>query len=95
VVSSGIRCRTDSEWERKQKDLSNLTDNLVSWDVVNKAPHQVWQSYDGRRIMEKRLATLVKGGSKLKYPTNSQGSTKPDREESPMSNQRDLEAEQN
>ncbi|KAF2203765.1 mitochondrial integral membrane protein-like protein [Delitschia confertaspora ATCC 74209] len=60
VISSGIKCRTDSEWERKQKDLANLTDNLVAWDVVNKAPHQIWQTYEGRKMMEQRLGELVK-----------------------------------
>lgn len=68
IVSSGIKCRTDSEWERKQKDLTKLTDELVSWDVVNKAPHQVWQTYDGRTIMEKRLGELIKAASKTKTP---------------------------
>ncbi|KAF2468239.1 uncharacterized protein BDR25DRAFT_265999 [Lindgomyces ingoldianus] len=66
IVSSGIRCRTDSEWERKQHDLTKLTDNLVSWDVVNQAPHQVWDTYDGRRIMEKSLGALVKAAGKMK-----------------------------
>lgn len=66
IVSSGIKCRTDSEWERKQKDLTKLTDNLVSWDVVNKAPHQIWQTYEGRTIMEKRLKALVKAAAKVK-----------------------------
>ena len=68
VVSSAIKCRTDKEWERKQEDLSKLTDNLVSWDVVNKAPHQVWRTFEGRQTMEKRLAQLVKKASKVKTP---------------------------
>lgn len=66
VVSSGIEVRRDSEWERKQKDLTHLTDNLVSWDVVNKAPHQVWQTLEGRSVMEKRLKQLVKAAAKVK-----------------------------
>ncbi|KAF2799111.1 hypothetical protein K505DRAFT_321362 [Melanomma pulvis-pyrius CBS 109.77] len=68
IVSSGIHCRTDSEWERKQKDLTTLTENLISWDVVNKAPHQVWRTYDGRSVMEKRLGSLVKRAGKTKTP---------------------------
>lgn len=68
IVSSGINCRTDSEWERKQKDLTTLTKNLISWDVVNKAPHQVWRTYDGRSVMEKRLGSLVKRAGKTKTP---------------------------
>ncbi|KAF2013209.1 hypothetical protein BU24DRAFT_393813 [Aaosphaeria arxii CBS 175.79] len=68
IVSSGIRCRTDGEWERKQKDLSTLTDNLVGWDVVNKAPHQVWRTLEGRTAMEKRLGDLVKAARKVKTP---------------------------
>ena len=71
VVSSAIRCKTDSEWERKQEDLTKLTENLVSWDVVNKAPHQVWRTLEGRQVMEKRLKQLVKAASKLKTPVGA------------------------
>ncbi|RMZ66756.1 integral membrane [Pyrenophora seminiperda CCB06] len=66
VISSGIEVRRDSEWERKQKDLTTLTDKLVSWDIVNKAPHQVWDTLDGRTVMEKRLKQLVKASLKVK-----------------------------
>jgi pimeloyl-ACP methyl ester carboxylesterase len=66
IVSSGIEVKRDSEWERKQKDLTKLTDNLVAWDVVNKAPHQVWQTLEGRHAMEKRLRQLVKAAGKIK-----------------------------
>jgi len=68
VISSGIKCRSDGEWERKQEDLTKLTDNLVSWDVVNKAPHQVWSTMDGRTVMEKRLGELVKQAGKVELP---------------------------
>ncbi|KAF1942638.1 mitochondrial integral membrane protein-like protein [Clathrospora elynae] len=66
IVSSGIEVRKDSEWERKQKDLTTLTENLVSWDVVNKAPHMVWSTLEGRTVMEKRLKQLVKAAAKVK-----------------------------
>ncbi|EOA89039.1 uncharacterized protein SETTUDRAFT_128984 [Exserohilum turcica Et28A] len=69
VISSGIEVRKNSEWERKQHDLTRLTDNLVSWDVVNNAPHQVWQTLDGRTAMEKRLKQLVKASMKVKMET--------------------------
>lgn len=59
VVSSGIEVRKDNEWERKQKDLTTVTDRLVSWDVVNRAPHDVWKTLEGRTILEKRLGELV------------------------------------
>ncbi|KAL2358156.1 hypothetical protein BJ546DRAFT_834659 [Cryomyces antarcticus] len=59
VVSSGVHCRKDPEWEQKQKELTNLTDNLLAWDVVGKAPHEVWHTYEGRRVMETRLADIV------------------------------------
>ena len=61
VVSSGIEVRRDSEWERKQRDLTHLTNNLLAWDIVNAAPHQVWRTLDGRRILEKRLGEIVRG----------------------------------
>lgn len=60
VVSSGVSVRRDEEWSRKQEDLTKLTDNLISWDVINKAPHHVWDTYEGRKVMEKRLGQLVK-----------------------------------
>lgn len=63
LVSSGIHVRRDQEWEKKQRDLSKLTDTLVSWDIVNKAPHYVWRTYEGRKIMEKRLGELVKNSA--------------------------------
>jgi pimeloyl-ACP methyl ester carboxylesterase len=59
LISSGIDVRKDSEWESKQRDLSRLTDNLVAWDIVNKAPSEVWRTYHGREVIEKRLKELV------------------------------------
>ncbi|KAI9758798.1 MAG: hypothetical protein M4579_002812 [Chaenotheca gracillima] len=59
IVSSGIETRRDSEWERKQRDLTHLTKKLVAWDVVNRAPHEVWQTYEGRQALEYRLAQLI------------------------------------
>ena len=64
IISSGISVRRDEEWNRKQQDLSHLTDNLLSWDIVNKAPHEVWHTLDGRTVLEKRLGELVKAGYK-------------------------------
>ncbi len=61
VVSSGLKVRKDSEWEKAQKDLTKITENLVSWDVVSGAPHQVWDLLEGRQILEKRLGELLKG----------------------------------
>ncbi|KAI6831682.1 hypothetical protein KC340_g2245 [Hortaea werneckii] len=60
VISSGIHVRSDEDWRRKQEDLTKITGNLVAWEVVNKAPHYVWQTYNGRQVMEKRLGELVK-----------------------------------
>ena len=64
IVSSGIETRKSDQWEKKQRDLTKVTDTLLSWDVVNKAPHQVWDTYDGRKVMEKRLGQLVKAAMK-------------------------------
>ena len=61
IVSSGINVRKDNEWEQKQQDLTKVTENLVSWDIVNAAPHEVWKTLEGRQILEKRLGELVKG----------------------------------
>lgn len=60
VVSSGVMVKKDRTWEKKQQDLTKLTDNLLGWDVVGGAPHEVWKTHEGRRVMEQRLAELVK-----------------------------------
>jgi len=64
LISSGIEVKRDTEWEQKQRDLSHLTNKLVSWDIVNKAPAEVWTTLNGREVIEKRLKELVNGDSK-------------------------------
>jgi pimeloyl-ACP methyl ester carboxylesterase len=59
VISSGIEIRRDRNWERNQRDLSTLTDNLIGWDIVNWAPHEVWETPRGRKTMEKRLGQMM------------------------------------
>lgn len=66
IISSGHSCAKDREWERKQEDLTALTDNLVAWDIVKQAPHQIWHTLEGRSVMEKRLKALVKASHKFK-----------------------------
>ncbi|KAI1367985.1 mitochondrial integral membrane protein [Xylaria arbuscula] len=61
LVSSGVQIRQSDKWEKKQRELKNLTRNLQHWDIVNNAPHQVWNTYEGRKIIEKRLRQLVYG----------------------------------
>ena len=63
VVSSGIEVRRNKEWANKQEDLTKITEPLVAWDVVNKAPHEVWKTYDGRKTLEKRLGELFNGAT--------------------------------
>jgi alpha-beta hydrolase superfamily lysophospholipase len=64
IMSSGVEVGKSSEWERKQEDLSTLTDNLIAWDTISGAPHEVWRTLKGRMAMEKRLRQLVKAASK-------------------------------
>ena len=66
VVTSGLHLKQDKDWERKQKDLTNVTENLFAWDIVNKAPkEEVWKVAEGRKLLEKRLGQLYRGkGSK-------------------------------
>ncbi|CAJ2501775.1 Uu.00g046280.m01.CDS01 [Anthostomella pinea] len=59
LISSGDKIREDSEWEDRQRDLTHITHKLQHWDIVNEAPHQVWDTQEGRDIMEKRLRQLV------------------------------------
>jgi pimeloyl-ACP methyl ester carboxylesterase len=59
LISSGQEVRRDHEWSEGQRDLSKLTRNVKHWDIVDKAPHQVWETAEGRDQMEKRLSKLV------------------------------------
>ncbi|KAI0022196.1 hypothetical protein F4780DRAFT_734538 [Xylariomycetidae sp. FL0641] len=59
LISSGVELRKSEKWEKKQHDLSHLSNKLQHWDIVKDAPHQVWSTQEGRDIMEKRLRQLV------------------------------------
>lgn len=59
VVTSGKSVEKDGTWQGKQRDLTKLTENLRSWDVVDGAPHEVWKTVDGRRMIEKRIKEMV------------------------------------
>ncbi|KAK4192702.1 hypothetical protein QBC35DRAFT_199937 [Podospora australis] len=59
IISSGVQIRKDREWESKQRDLSHLTKQLRSWDIVDQAPHRVWDTLEGRQLIEEKLARLV------------------------------------
>lgn len=61
VITSGIQLKKDKDWERKQEDLTKVTDKLLAWDVVKGAPpEEIWRTAEGRRILEKRLGQLYK-----------------------------------
>jgi hypothetical protein len=62
LISSGQQIRHDKGgvWEGKQKDLSKLTHALLSWDIVEDAPHEIWRTLEGREVIEKRLGKLVR-----------------------------------
>jgi pimeloyl-ACP methyl ester carboxylesterase len=59
LISSGQEVKRDHEWSESQKDLSKLTRNVKHWDIVDKAPHQVWETAEGRDQIEQRLSKLV------------------------------------
>lgn len=61
VVSSGVEVRKSETWAKRQENLSKITDRLVAFDVVEGAPHEVWRSPEGRRVLEDRLKQLVEG----------------------------------
>ena len=62
VVSSGDMVKYEDGWKDRQRDLTTITQNLKSWDVVEGAPHEVWKTLEGRKMLEKRLGQLVRGG---------------------------------
>ncbi|KAI6785946.1 uncharacterized protein J7T54_006285 [Emericellopsis cladophorae] len=59
VISSGQHIKDSRRWEKKQRDLTKLTDNLKHWDIVDKASHEIWTTLEGRDKIEKRLKQLV------------------------------------
>lgn len=59
VISSGIEMKRSEDWAQKQRDLTKLTDNLKHWDVVDDAPHEVWESSEGSERIEERLRQMV------------------------------------
>lgn len=60
VVSSGKHIKDDHQWEKKQRDLTKLTDNLLQWDIVDDAPPHVWKTLAGRDRLEARLKQLLR-----------------------------------
>lgn len=64
LISSGVQIRRDKAWKDKQEDLSKLTHNLLSWDVVADAPHEIWVTLEGRELIEKRLKKIVRRSTK-------------------------------
>lgn len=59
VISSGRHMKQDSEWEDKQQRLTTITDNLLAWQVIQKAPaEEVWKVQEGRDALEHWLGTL-------------------------------------
>jgi len=62
VVTSGVHLKRDKDWERKQQDLTKVTDKLLAWDIVKGAPsEEIWRSEQGKKVLEKRLGQLYKG----------------------------------
>ncbi|KAL4929290.1 uncharacterized protein BDV17DRAFT_290937 [Aspergillus undulatus] len=61
VVSSGVEVDKSQKWADKQEDLTGITKNLRNWDIVKDAPHEVWRTTEGRRVLEERLRALVEG----------------------------------
>lgn len=60
LISSGISIKRNSDWEKRQQDISRLTKNLISWDIVNDAPSEVWKTDSGLEVIEKRLRAITK-----------------------------------
>jgi Region of unknown function (DUF2417) len=59
VVSSGIECGRDSEWDMKQEASTRITKNLIDWKIVGGAPHEVWTTSKGKNAMGKGLEKLM------------------------------------
>lgn len=59
VVSSGREVQKSAQWGQRQEELSQITNKLLSWDIVNDAPHEVWTTIEGRQLLGKRLREMV------------------------------------
>lgn len=67
VISSGRHIKSDDIWEEKQKELTKITDNLLAWEVVQKAPaEEVWRVKEGRDALEHWLGKLYSHRMKLR-----------------------------
>lgn len=67
VITSGRHIKNDDAWEEKQKDLTKITDNLLAWEIVGKAPsEEVWRVKEGRDSLEHWLGKLYKYRMKSK-----------------------------
>ncbi|KAL5611836.1 hypothetical protein BROUX41_000590 [Berkeleyomyces rouxiae] len=60
VVSSGEMVRREPRWETWQRDLATLTRNLVGWETVKGAPHEVWRTEKGRWALEDMMRRMVR-----------------------------------
>ena len=58
VVSSGKECE-NKDWAEGQRELSGKGKKQI-WDVVGKAGHDVWRNEEGKKVLKKRLAELVR-----------------------------------
>lgn len=66
VITSGRHIKTDDDWEAKQKDLTKITDNLLAWEIVGKAPaEEVWKVKEGRDTLEHWLGKLYRHNTTL------------------------------
>jgi pimeloyl-ACP methyl ester carboxylesterase len=61
VVSSGRKVKNDRMWSDGQRQLTRVSDELVSWDVVEGAHSEIWRDNKGRVLLEKRLVQLLGG----------------------------------
>lgn len=59
VVSSGNPCKDSKEWEEGQRYLGGKAEKHF-WDVVGGVDHDLWKDNEGKRVLKKRLAELVK-----------------------------------
>ena len=59
VLSSGLRVHQDSAWERAQKDLCSLSEDIVACEVISGAPHEIYDVPKGRRRIDQLLGELV------------------------------------
>lgn len=58
VVSSGNQIKKVSGWSEQQRQLTELTQKNLAWDILE-GPHNIWQNKESKEKLQKLLADII------------------------------------